>query len=178
MTEYPAFLDVHPGPPGGNGPLPSEVVTGAWMVQCGGALRASAIGSCMAVGIADIKNKVGGLAHILLPGVAPAGRKDRTHLYAGEVLPALVDQIRGLGGERMVAVIAGGGNVLRRPDDTICGANIRSAREVLEKLGVVILASSVGGFERRGFRMDLERVAFYCTTGCGVEELLWCNPRE
>ena len=39
-----------------------------------GIIRVSALGSCIAVIMHDKKNKIGGIAHIMLPGKSPESR--------------------------------------------------------------------------------------------------------
>ena len=87
-------------------------------------LEANALGSCIAVALYDPFCRVGGMAHVMLPGAAP--RKEhaegRQYRYAKNAVDNLVQNILAAGGRRenLVAFAAGGGNVLGRADDTIC----------------------------------------------------------
>ena len=84
----------------------------------------------------------------------------------------------GLDGQSVHSCIVGGGNVLKRPDDTICGDNIDSIRNILKEKGIEILAQAVGGDVRRSASLDIETGCVYYTEAGGRKKLLWSpnNP--
>jgi len=72
-------------------------------------LKSSVLGSCVAVAAIDLKNKVGGLAHVLLPGKAPEQEAIKTK-YAFNAIDALCNEMSSLGADvtSMIVCIAGG----------------------------------------------------------------------
>lgn len=108
------------------------------------------LGSCVGVAIRDPMNKIGGMAHIMLP--------DSTAIRSGQHNPAkfadtgiteLVNQMEKLGANRsrMVAKIAGGATMFAtQHTDTIQVGkrNVEATTAILEKLGIPILANDTG----------------------------------
>jgi chemotaxis protein CheD len=138
-------------------------------------LVSSAIGSCIAVVVVDREKRTGGIAHVMLPGSADRDRWNYRFRFAENGIDELLRQMDGLGSGKadLIAVLAGGGNVLRRPDDRICAMNIRSVLEILGQRGVPVAASSLGGTKRRKVRLDLATCSIFHALGDGGEELLW-----
>ncbi|NOR86993.1 MAG: hypothetical protein GQ527_05240, partial [Bacteroidales bacterium] len=67
----------------------------------------------------------------------------------------------------------GGANVLRKEGDTISEAVVKSVMEVIKKKNLNVLASSLGGFERRSISINLLTGIVSFTVGDGKEEVLW-----
>lgn len=139
-------------------------------------LKSKAIGSCIAVIAYDAKRGIGGMAHIMLPGVAPVNKSsgEKTK-YAADAIEVLVGQMAQLGSNNgdIEVVLAGGGNVLNRPDDTICKDNIRSTLEFLSKHDVAVKVQAIGGTSRRSVSLDVKRGIVFYTEGNGGETQLW-----
>ena len=152
-----------------------EVPTGEAKAASKGVLRVSALGSCVAVAMYDPTAGVGGLAHVMLPGVSPDERSSQDTKYAESGIQELTRMATALGvqPERLVACITGGGNVLERDDDTICEANIRSVSRALEESGIALVASEVGGTRRRSASLDVGCGRVSCTVGDSGPMLLW-----
>ncbi|MBD3392576.1 MAG: hypothetical protein GF418_10840 [Chitinivibrionales bacterium] len=156
-----------------------DVQTGQVALAANGAqLVSAAIGSCVAVVAYERKKKMGGIAHVMLPGKAPrndgTGRPVEPLRYAANAIGELLRRFRKAGGSTkdISICIAGGGNVLERPDDSICECNIASVHEVIEQHGMVVLAQSVGGNRRRRVRLDLDTGKLYCAEGDGRERVM------
>jgi chemotaxis protein CheD len=123
------------------------------------------LGSCIAVGIFDADAKAGGLNHFMLPG--EYGKSDlirnpnaKYGMYAMELL---INELMKLGAKRSAlrAKVFGGGAILRFSDGNsskIPGNNIDFAFEYLEKEGIPVLASDVGG-------QDPRKIFFFARTG-------------
>jgi chemotaxis protein CheD len=155
--------------------IPIEVQTGVVTAAAGGVLRASAVGSCVVVVVYDPEIGVGGLAHVMLPGPSPAGRDDQRTRYAEDGILQLIRDMTALGAqpERLVACIAGGGNVLERDDDTLCQANVSSVIRILEEGDIRLNASEVGGTKRRSISLDVGSGRISYTVGESAPKLLW-----
>ena len=152
-----------------------DVATGQVKVGRNGAvLMSNGIGSCIAVVALDMEHRIGGIAHVMLAGKAPAKEKLKTK-YASDAIDLLFRKMRvgNAAADRIKVFIAGGGNVLKLKDDTVCDANIKSASELLREKGLLIVKRSVGGTQRRTVRLDIGGNSVYYTMGNGPEELLW-----
>ncbi|MBD3316629.1 MAG: hypothetical protein GF344_12640 [Chitinivibrionales bacterium] len=154
-----------------------DVSTGVVEAVAGeGILVSAAIGSCVAVAALDAVRHVGGMAHIMLPGKAPgkvaAVKRCR---YAEDAIERMIVRLDELGAvvESLEVCLAGGGNVLRRNDDTICEANMQSVRSLLEKKKLCVRAASLGGFERRRLSLNVAACSVYCGEGDDPDRLLW-----
>jgi len=77
-----------------------EVGTGEVKIACAGAtLRARALGSCIAVIAYEPIKKVGGIAHVMLPGRAGKNIKDEKTRYAEDAIDDLLVKLTDLGAE-------------------------------------------------------------------------------
>lgn len=152
-----------------------DVDTGQ-VVCCGRdkSLRSNAIGSCIVVAAYDRYNRRGGLAHILLPGIAPESEQIKTK-YAGDAIDMLICELERAGTDiREIEVcLVGGGNVLEKADDTICEKNIASVTAILKKKNIGMRKTMLGGTKRKSLFMDVESGKVYYSEGGGAEKLLW-----
>ena len=101
-------------------------------------LHSSGIGSCVVITAYHPGNKVGVMAHVMLPGSAPAGEDNRRTRYAVDAIDELIERMGASGASRddIEICLVGGGNVLKREDDLICGNIIGSVTEILhDKIG-------------------------------------------
>jgi len=155
-----------------------EISSGAIGVASRGRLRASAIGSCVGVVLFEPVVGVSGLAHVMLPGRAPSIRQTEQAKYAESGVQKLLDAMIAAGARpcRLVACMAGGGNVLEREDDTLCGANIASVRRTLDRLEIVRVAEDVGGTLRRSLTVDVDAGRVLLTRGDDCSMVLWERP--
>jgi len=152
-----------------------EVQTGQVKAARAGVLRASAVGSCVAVAVYEARAGIGGLAHVMLPGAAPDGTGERRTRYAEDGIRELVAAVQALGAgrERLLAFVVGGGNILERDDDTICEANTRSVLGILEQEAIPIEVSQTGGTARRSICLDVKSARISYTVGDSASILLW-----
>jgi chemotaxis protein CheD len=88
--------------------------------QSSAVLLAVALGSCLAIVLYDPARKNGAMAHVMLPGKAPAkaGPGERMKYAA---IDALIEIMANMGSEKddFCVAIIGGANVLKRENDTI-----------------------------------------------------------
>ncbi len=139
-------------------------------------LRSRAIGSCIAVAACDRPQKIGSLAHIMLPGRAPEKKdSEQKTRYMTNAIEAIIEQMTSLGAKvsDIQVFLVGGGNVLERDDDIICHSNIESAKELLKKNGLKLTAHATGGVLRRTISFDVGRGIVYYTEGDSSEIQLW-----
>ncbi len=121
-------------------------------------LRAVALGSCLAIVFYDPARKNGAMAHVMLPGKAPAkaGPGERMK-YATDAIDALIEIMENMGSEKgdFCVAIIGGANVLQRENDTIARDNVKSNLRILREKDLNIVARHIGGHERRNAYIDL-----------------------
>ena len=138
-------------------------------------LQSKAIGSCIAIIAYDPTRNIGSLAHVMLPGRAPAGNKpsEKTR-YTADAIDAMVSKLSQLGSKKgdLEVTLVGGGNVLNRADDTICKDNIESTMQFLSEKGLKVRARALGGTDRKGVSLDVECGIVSYTEGGGPETQL------
>lgn len=152
-----------------------DVSTGEVKAGSGNAiLRSVAIGSCIVVAAYDSTNRIGALAHIMLPGSAPESYVEKTR-YAADGMDEMMKQmvLTGSGKSDIEVCLVGAANVLKKDDDTVCRQNIESTTRLLAERGVPVRAAVLGGTERKGVSMDLDSGTIFYTEGDGHEQLLW-----
>ena len=137
-------------------------------------LRSIAIGSCIVISAYDSRNKTGALAHIMLPGSAPEKSSEKTK-YAADGINEMLNRMIWAGSKKsdIEVCLVGGGNVLKKQDDTICQDNIASTTQLLEQKHIPIRATVLGGTRRKSVMLDVQSGDTFYTEGDGKEELLW-----
>jgi chemotaxis protein CheD len=136
-----------------------EVVTihpGEFFATRDETIISTVLGSCIAVALYDPVSQAGGLNHFMLPGEMEPDdlTRDPNAKYGMWAMELLVNELMKLGVRRgdIKAKVFGGGAVLRFLDGSVSRipqSNIDFAFEYLEKEGIPILASDVGGREPR-----------------------------
>lgn len=137
-------------------------------------LRSVAIGSCVVVAALNFKRKIGAMAHIMLPGSAPQHSLEKTK-YAFDGIEQLLNQMfeTGASADEIGVCLVGGGNVLKKEDDTICQANIESVLAILAGKNISIKGSILGGTKRKSIFLDVENGCISYAEGDEKEKLLW-----
>ncbi|MFW5755913.1 MAG: chemotaxis protein CheD [Tangfeifania sp.] len=143
-------------------------------------LKSGPVGSCVVVVLFDEKSKTGGMAHIMLPGKAPETANVIPGRYAANAIGMLINELtaRGLNPERLKAVVAGGGNVLKRANDTIGAGNLASVKRLLKEYKIEVVAESVKGTERKTVRFDTGHGIIFYTKGDDPEKVLYRILKE
>lgn len=139
-------------------------------------LKSTAIGSCIAVAGCVPALKAGVLAHIMLPGKAPERENpENRNRYAVDAIETLITEMEKLGckQEDIKITLAGGANVLNKPDDTLCQENAKTVVDILERKDVSVVARDLHGTQRRSLTLDVGRASVYCSRGGGKMKLLW-----
>lgn len=123
------------------------------------------VGSCVALCIYEPVQKIGGLAHIMLPDSegkhSPASSLDAR--YADHALKLVLDAIKQKGGnhERLVSKLVGGAKTFSNENSAtdvlfnIGERNYASVRVLLESSKIPVLAEDVGSTQGRWVRLDV-----------------------
>lgn len=139
-----------------------------------GILRAIGIGSCVVVVAYALRGKIGGMAHIMLPGIAPQQSLEKTK-YAFDGIEQLLNQMfeTGASTDEIEVCLVGAGNVLQKEDDAICDANIESVTGILKEKSIPVMVSALGGTKRKSVFLDVEDGSISYTDGDEKEKKLW-----
>ena len=119
------------------------------------------LGSCLAIALYDAEARLGALAHTLLPTARGPADTGRPAKFVDQAIRVMAEDLVAAGADRqrLVAKIFGGANMFEPPlggDANGIGVrNARSAREVLETLGIPLVAEDVGGNFGRTVRFEL-----------------------
>lgn len=155
-----AFIDVDTG----EVKVSSEPVT----------LRAIAIGSCVAVVVYDRVHKIGGLAHVMLPGRSTETESESRTKYAEDAIDVLIEGVRKLGsgagnGDLEISIV-GGANVLREGD--IPDKVTKSVKDHLKRLKLGWHKERLGGTERRSVFLDAASGRVFYVEGNNTTRIL------
>lgn len=115
-------------------------------------LISEGIGSCVVVCLRDSENKIGGLAHVVLPS---KNKSNGSAKYADNILEELLEKIKQNGGniEDLEAKIFGGAHLFEFTSQ-IGDKNIESVQDFLESRGIPIMAEDTGGEKGRSINFD------------------------
>lgn len=130
-------------------------------------MRAMAIGSCVVVIAFDCGRKIGGLAHIMLPGRAPeSGRQDKTK-YTEDAVDKLLEKLKNLGVDigHLEISLVGGADLLG--ENNISELIVDSVLNYLEKLKIVVRRKCLRGKWRRSVSLDIHSGMIFYTEGEG-----------
>ena len=155
-----------------------NVLTGeVKLARANSILKSAAIGSCIVVSAFYPLKNIGAMAHIMLPGKAPEGSKDKRFRFAEDAINEMMDLLNVTTEEsRNVKIcLVGAGNVLKREDDSICRNITGSVLEILDSKNLNIEARALGGTKRRSVRFDVSKGEIYFTEDGSSEMLLWKN---
>ena len=146
-----------------------------------GIIIAEGLGSCVALVLYDIKQGVGGMAHILLPTSSEyKSRKSGVfspYLYADTAIDALLKELRCQNGTplpNVVAKIVGGARMFPVYNGTCAGIgeqNITVIRHILKKIFIPVAGEDVGGSHGRS-------AEFYVQSGKIIVTALGKEPGE
>jgi len=109
------------------------------------------LGSCVGIALYDAVNKIGGLAHIMLPDSTQARSTDNPAKFADTALPLMLNEMLKMGAikARVTAKIAGGAQMFTFANATdvmrVGERNAEAVRMLLKKMEIRILADDTGG---------------------------------
>ncbi|MDT8422053.1 MAG: chemotaxis protein CheD [Desulfuromonadales bacterium] len=133
-------------------------------------LKASGLGSCIAVSLYDPQTGIGGMGHMLLPCRPENNLLGSECKYVDAGISRMVDELlrAGAARERLQAKISGGANMFETSYQTLINSigarNAKSARETLAGLSIPLLGEEVGGNRGRTVEFDLAsgNMMVYC----------------
>lgn len=142
-------------------------------------LKAFGLGSCLAITLYDPVERIGGLAHSLLPQARARDPQDPPAKCVDTAIHLMIDELAQAGADatRLQARIAGGANVFEAGEVTLLNSvgmrNARSARETLAALGIPLVGAEVGGNRNRSveFHLASGQLLVYCARGQRITKL-------
>jgi chemotaxis protein CheD len=128
-------------------------------------LRAMAIGSCVVVVVFDRGKKIGGLAHIMLPGRSLKRESEDKTKYAEDAIDVLLEKLKNLGAkiEDLEVSLIGGADVL--DEESISYIMINSVLDYLKRLGIESKRQKLGGVQRRSASLNIGSGKIFYTEG-------------
>jgi len=133
------------------------------------------LGSCVAVVAYDTKNRIGGMAHVMLSGKSHRENRNDKNKYVIDGVNNLLSKLYESGAQNpnIEICLIGGANVLRKKDDVIAESLVISVLKTISEKKMKISASSLGGFERRIARLNIKTGNVYFAIGENAEKVLW-----
>ena len=150
----------------------SSIRMGEMSVATDGKDLRTLLGSCIGLALYDRRQKIGGLAHIVLP--TARGKTDRPGKFVDTAVPGLIESMKELatGELKLTAKLAGGASMFSTTVAAKIGLqNIASCENLLGELGIPIIARHCGGEQGR-------RMTFDTTDGRVVIEIVGRDPIE
>jgi chemotaxis protein CheD len=145
---------------------PEIIMVGMTELKVGkapGRILSLGLGSCIGVCAYYAPDKIGGMAHIMLPSSSMVNNGAlNPGKFADTAIPFLIAEIEKLGGEknRLVIKLIGGAQMFlgNGPEDrvSIGPKNISAVEEVCKKMGLQVAAKSVGGTVGKSVTLDLD----------------------
>lgn len=135
-------------------------------------LRVMAIGSCVVVTVYERYKKIGGLAHIMLPGRSPGQDNRDKAKYAENAIDIMLDTANRLGAslEDLEVNLVGGANILR--EGNISEEIADSVLGYLKELNIKSKNEIIGGTQRRSVSLDIESGKIFYTEGDSMKKEL------
>jgi chemotaxis protein CheD len=128
-------------------------------------LRVMAIGSCVVVAVYNRHKKIGGLAHIMLPGKSQGREGEHKTKYAEDAIDILLDTSKKVGvrAEDLEVNLVGGADILG--EGSISKEVVDSVLGYLKKLDIEPKNKRIGGTKRRSVSLDVESGRIFYTEG-------------
>jgi chemotaxis protein CheD len=120
------------------------------------------LGSCVAIVLYDGVERVGGLAHALLPDPRSGRSPGPPAKYASTAVEMLIDLMEGAGANRrrMRAKLAGGASMfeklLTEGGRQLGARNVEAARSALARAGVPVDSEDIGGTHGRSVHLHID----------------------
>lgn len=136
------------------------------VTKCPGKLTILGLGSCVGVCLYDPVEKIGGMAHVMLPNSSQFSNIPKPSKFADLAIPMLVEKLLSFGAQRsrLIGKLAGGAQMFSASDNSIImdigERNTVMVKHTLEGLKIRVAAEDLGG--NKGRTMILE------TNNCSV----------
>ncbi len=125
-------------------------------------LTTSSIGSCLAVCLFSYTDRVGGLAHIMLPQRPQSAEQivETDYKYADVAIAVMIKELEKMGipRTRLIAKISGGANMfpgVQGRSHKIGEKNISAVQQLLASYSIRIAGEDTGGSSGRAVTFDL-----------------------
>lgn len=135
------------------------------------------LGSCVGIALIDNKNKISGLAHIMLPESKGFTNQNNPNKFADIAIPALVEKMVSIGANKrnFKAKIAGGASMFSFEDKKsimdIGSRNGKAVKMILMDMGIPIISEDLGGNSGRTMIIEASTGKVYIrTVGQGIKE--------
>lgn len=136
------------------------------------------LGSCIGIALYDSRNKIGGLAHIMLPDSTQFSKVNNPMKFADLAIPLLIDKMNKMGSlkRNLKAKIAGGASMFNFSDKSVImnigNRNGISVKKVLKEIGISIISEDIGGNKGRTMIFDISNgIVQIKTVGIGIKEM-------
>lgn len=136
------------------------------------------LGSCIGIAIYDPSNKIGGLAHIMLPDSKQFTNINNPMKFADLAIPMLIEKMlrKGAVKRRLTAKIAGGASMFNFSDKSmimdIGNRNSDSVEKLLKESSIPIISADTGGNKGRTMIFDTSSGSVQIkTVGVGIREI-------
>jgi chemotaxis protein CheD len=119
------------------------------------------LGSCVVVTIYDSRNKIGGLAHVMLPDSSRYSPVQVPCHFADTAIAYLLERMEAGPSEKryLIAKIVGGAQMFRRTDTAITGIgvqNITAIKTLLRQEKIPVAGEDTGGRSGRSVEFHLD----------------------
>lgn len=131
-------------------------------IKSPGTLVTLGLGSCIGIGLYDKRNKIAGLAHIMLPNSNDIKNNSNKAKFADTAIELLLHKMLNLGASRnyITAKIAGGSQMFNFNSNSgilrIGERNTNATVDLLNKLKIPIITSDTGGSFGRTIELNAE----------------------
>lgn len=128
------------------------------------------LGSCVGIALYDRVNKIGGLAHIMLPSITAFRDAQNLGKFADTAIPLLIKSMVSIGADRryITAKLGGGANMFRfsgcSPAMNIGSRNVEEVRSILAKSCISVTGEDVGGNAGRTMIIEIDSGKTYIRT--------------
>jgi chemotaxis protein CheD len=121
------------------------------------------LGSCVGIALYDSENKIGGLAHIMLPYSSEFRNNSNPSKFVDTAVESLLYRMKAMGANvgKLTGKIAGGARMFGFKGSTndilrIGDRNVLAAREVLKDFNIPLLKEDTGGTSGRSIEFHVK----------------------
>jgi Chemotaxis protein; stimulates methylation of MCP proteins len=136
------------------------------------------LGSCVGITLYDPSEKIGGLAHIMLPDSRQFSTVSNPGKFPDLAIPLLLERMMAMGAKRngIYAKIGGGASMFNFNDKSLImdigNRNVLSVKETLRKLSIPLRGEETGGNQGRTMVLDIGAGKTYIkTVSKGIREI-------
>lgn len=147
--------------------------------QASGQLLCLGLGSCVAVALYDAVNRIGAMAHVMLPERPKTEHFYQSGKFADLALSVMVEKMIRLGSNirNIQASLVGGANMfphlITDPFLDIGQRNVETLKRELDRLQIELAGEETGGFVGRAVVLDVlnGKISFTINSELGAEDL-------